>query len=417
MEQPVEKPAATSKPRRSRVVTEAMAAGRTPEEAAMAARLAAIRAGAPPAPAQLSVFTYSPHDRRWVEMRRQPRRFDTITLPAAQKAQLLDDLRAFQASRAFYEANNIPYRRGYFLYGPPGTGKTSIGMAIATEARRPIYFMPPDMPIDAINTIPHNAVVLFEDADKMITNKDAAFRQVESEPVPVNTSFPTINQEEHGLWLKAIRANEKIAKDYDDNYAGIEANFEIGGVGGTTIRESAIESTLNDMKKGYPEPRASVKTPVMDEHGNVTSYVERVPAETEAEFAERRAIYRDIIREANRLRQEHYDTVRFDQERVGQMLQIVDGALTPYGAIFVMSTNKRFDIHGALVRSGRMDVALHIDYLDEAEIESMLDRLGVPTARRPVIIKAVRVPGRAHQVTAADLQGAILDDRRAHAPA
>lgn len=356
----------------------------------------------------IKVYTYSHHDKKWKVRLRQPREFATVTLPSEQKADLLSDLHDFKQKRDWYHANNIPYRRGYFLYGPPGTGKTSIGTAIATETSRPIYFMPPDLDIDAVTSISDDAVILLEDADKMITNKDTVFRQVEPEPVPVTTSYPTINPDEHHIWLKAIRSNENIINKYQNEYMMYDANFDSNAAGGITLLDTLVEGTLTDMKAGYAEPR-----PAVTKRREVTPGVfeDRLvePEESDKDYKARRLMYKNIIKEANRLRREHYDSVRFDQERIGVLLQIVDGALTPYGAIFVMTTNKRHDIHTAMLRAGRMDKVLEIGYLNEDNAVEMLSRLGVPLSFHTELLNTIRVPGRALNITAADLQGAIID--------
>ena len=356
----------------------------------------------------IKVHTYSHHEKRWKAHVKQPRRFDTITLPAEQKADLIADLRKFEAELDWYHAKNIPYRRGYFLYGPPGTGKTSIATAIATETGRPVYFMPPDLDVDAVTTIPSNAVVLLEDADKMITNKDATFRQVEPEPIPVTTSYPTINPDEHHLWMKAIRCNETIQEQYQQEYQMYDANFDAAAAGNVTLFDSLVEGTLTDMKNGFAEPRPPTTKRREVSPGVFEDRVE-APGETAAEFAARRAMYKNIIKEANRLRREHYDTVRFDQERIGLLLQIIDGALAPYGAIFVMTTNRRHDIHTAMLRAGRMDKVYEIDYMSEENAAALMTHLGAPPAVHDALLKTIRVPGRALSITAADVQGAVIE--------
>lgn len=347
----------------------------------------------------ISIFTFSTIHNKWMERQHQARRFDTIILPAEQKSFLLNDLGKFLSGESWYLEKNIPYRRGYFLYGPAGTGKTSIAMAIATHSHRPIYYMPADLNMDAITTIPHNAVVLLEDADKAITTKDTSVRIADPEPVSLTTAYPNINPSEHNIWLKAIKNNDQVKKDFEENYCGLEANFDTANTGGVSIMESVIEGILTDMKNGFAEPKKS--------QSKIAEGVEITyqPAETEAEYHARRAMYKNIIREANRLRREYYDSVRFDQERVGTLLQIIDGALTPYGAIFVMSTNKKEDIHSTMLRDGRMDVHNEITYLTEDTLNEMLEKFNV--SNKQEIIDSIKSPGQAN-ITPAQLQGGII---------
>jgi SpoVK/Ycf46/Vps4 family AAA+-type ATPase len=354
----------------------------------------------------LQVFVYSEKEQKWTELPLQHNRdFSSIILPAEQKTKLINDLTKFVESESKYNQYNIPFRRGYFLYGPPGTGKTSIATAIATKTNRPIYLMPINITQDVIRLIPKNSVILFEDADKMITTDDTKYRENDTEPIPLNTSYPTINDSEHNIWLRAIRNNESVINQFKNDYSGLEANYDREAAGGISLMDSVVEGVLTSMKAGYAEPRKGRSSKAVD----VDVTIEYEPPETEEEFKERREMYKNIIREVNRLRQEHYDATRFDQKKINLLLQFIDGKLTPYGSIFIMTTNYHNDIHSTLLRKGRMDFKAEINYMSEESIDVMLNRFNVPEDKREFIISKVRVVGRANDVTAAELQGAIVE--------
>ena len=81
---------------------------------------------------------------------------------------LVADIAKFRASRARYRKLGVPYHRGYLLYGPPGTGKSSLVSAIADRFSMSLYAMNLTAFNDrslsnAINDVPPNSVVLFED--------------------------------------------------------------------------------------------------------------------------------------------------------------------------------------------------------------------------------------------------------------
>ena len=346
----------------------------------------------------INVYIFSDLHHKWVESKHQSRKFESIILPKTQKDQLLTDLNKFLTKESYYKKRDIPYRRGYLLHGPAGTGKTSIAIAMATLSGRPIYYMPMDLNIDAIMTIPHYAVVLLEDADKMILTDDPSMRLENPEPVSLSTAYPNINPSEHNIWLKAIRNNTDIIQCYKDNYCGLEANYDIAASGGVSLMESIIEGVLTEMKAGFAEPKKA-KTKDTD-----NGPVEYEPGETEEEYSARRSMYKNIIREANRLRREHYDNVRFDQKRIGLLLQVIDGALIPYGAIFIMSTNELNNIHSALIRKGRMDTTMEIGYLND---DTAAEMLGLFNCMDKEII--TKLKSSKSKITAADLQGALLD--------
>jgi chaperone BCS1 len=66
----------------------------------------------------------------------------------------------------------VPYHRGYLLYGPPGTGKTSLVSALAARFGMSIYVVNLTEFNDrslktAMNEVPQNSLILFEDIDAM----------------------------------------------------------------------------------------------------------------------------------------------------------------------------------------------------------------------------------------------------------
>ncbi len=101
-----------------------------------------------------------------------PRSLSSIILKPGEKKQLIQDLQRFRTTRARYRLLGVPYHRGYLFYGPPGTGKTSLVSALAAEFGMSIYAINLTELNDrtlksAINEVPENSVILFEDIDCM----------------------------------------------------------------------------------------------------------------------------------------------------------------------------------------------------------------------------------------------------------
>lgn len=125
---------------------------------------------------RLRVFSY---DRGWVMVdTRAFRSLETVFLPTAQKARLVDDVRRFVASREIYPRRGTPWRRGYLFKGPPGTGKTTLVAALAGVVGRPVYVLNPsslqgdsDL-LAAVNSIEANGVLLIEDVDAIRISED-----------------------------------------------------------------------------------------------------------------------------------------------------------------------------------------------------------------------------------------------------
>ena len=101
-----------------------------------------------------------------------PRLLDSVILKPGEKEHLILDLERFRASRPRYRRLGVPYHRGYLLYGPPGTGKTSLVSALAAHFGMSIYLVNLTEFNDktlksAMNDVPENSVLLFEDIDCM----------------------------------------------------------------------------------------------------------------------------------------------------------------------------------------------------------------------------------------------------------
>jgi chaperone BCS1 len=101
-----------------------------------------------------------------------PRALASVVLQAGEKEHLLEDVAQFRRSRARYERLGVPYHRGYLFYGPPGTGKTSLVSALAAQLGVSIYVINLAEFNDrslmrAVNQVPANSVLLFEDMDCM----------------------------------------------------------------------------------------------------------------------------------------------------------------------------------------------------------------------------------------------------------
>ena len=99
-----------------------------------------------------------------------PRLLESVILEPGEKEHLVQDVGKFKASKRRYAQLGVPYHRGYLLYGPPGTGKTSLVSALAAKFNMSIYAINLNDFNDrtlgsAINSVPPNSVLLFEDID------------------------------------------------------------------------------------------------------------------------------------------------------------------------------------------------------------------------------------------------------------
>ena len=113
------------------------------------------------------------YDEGWTYVQAySPRLLGSVILKPGEKEHLLRDLERFRGSRERYRRLGVPYHRGYLLYGPPGTGKTSLVSALGAKFGMSIYVVNLTEFNDrtlktAMNDVPENSVILFEDIDCM----------------------------------------------------------------------------------------------------------------------------------------------------------------------------------------------------------------------------------------------------------
>jgi len=134
---------------------------------------------------------------------------DSVILEPGEKEHLLQDMQQFRRSRERYERLGVPYHRGYLFYGPPGTGKTSLVSALAAHFGASIFTLNlaelnDRMLMTAVNHVPANSVLLFEDIDCMQGSRsrakaDSEGGETESAKLSANENFFHIGATLSGL--------------------------------------------------------------------------------------------------------------------------------------------------------------------------------------------------------------------------
>lgn len=119
-----------------------------------------------------AIYSYS--DKRWNKKSiNVTKSFANVFLTADTKTMLVDFLRKRQLPE-YKEINarlGVPNKTCFLFYGKPGCGKTSSVILLAKETGMPIYKIPAlsDMDntliSDMLNSIPHSAIVFFDDID------------------------------------------------------------------------------------------------------------------------------------------------------------------------------------------------------------------------------------------------------------
>ncbi|KAK7037831.1 hypothetical protein VNI00_010792 [Paramarasmius palmivorus] len=104
------------------------------------------------------------------------RSLNSLVLDPKVKQRIVDDAQNFLASKKWYNARGIPFRRGYLLHGPPGTGKTSLIHSLASDIELDIFMIPlsrrglDDAQLEKLfNSLPKKCIAVMEDIDATFT--------------------------------------------------------------------------------------------------------------------------------------------------------------------------------------------------------------------------------------------------------
>ena len=134
--------------------------------------------------------------------------FDNLVLPESLKQQIQNDFQQFFNSRPLYEQYGIPWKRGAIFIGPPGNGKTHTLKALINQLGKPCLYVRSFKA--GYGTEQENmaevfkrarmkppCIVVLEDLDSMIDNKNRAFFLNELDGFQSNTGVVVLATTNH----------------------------------------------------------------------------------------------------------------------------------------------------------------------------------------------------------------------------
>ena len=134
--------------------------------------------------------------------------FDNLVLPGSLKQQIQNDFQQFLESREVYEQYKIPWKRGAIFIGPPGNGKTHTLKALVNQLGKPCLYVRSfkserrteqenigEVFKRARMTTP--SIVVLEDLDSMIDNKNRSFFLNELDGFRANTGVIVLATTNH----------------------------------------------------------------------------------------------------------------------------------------------------------------------------------------------------------------------------
>jgi hypothetical protein len=134
--------------------------------------------------------------------------FDNLVLPDALKQEIQNDFRQFFASREMYERYRLPWKRGVLLIGPPGNGKTHAIKALVNQTKQPCFYVKSfksryDSEQDGMRSVFARArqttpcIIVLEDLDSLIDNKNRSFFLNELDGFSMNTGVVVLATTNH----------------------------------------------------------------------------------------------------------------------------------------------------------------------------------------------------------------------------
>ena len=134
--------------------------------------------------------------------------FDNLILKGELKAEIRGDVERFFAARATYERYGVPWKRGLVFIGPPGNGKTHALKALINATGKPCLYVKSfacsyQTEHDMIRAVFDRArksapcLLVFEDLDSLINDKNRAFFLNELDGFADNTGIVTVATTNH----------------------------------------------------------------------------------------------------------------------------------------------------------------------------------------------------------------------------
>ncbi|KAF3925352.1 Paraplegin [Dactylellina cionopaga] len=139
------------------------------------------------------LHTCDTYDMRWSASQTRPiRSLDSVVMTFKDKNRLLTDIAEYLSpkTKAWYQEQGLPYRRGYLFYGLPGTGKTSLTTAIAGAFNLKLFILSlgsqnlhDNYVQELFLSLPPRAIVLLEDVDSANVDRDYGYGMGQDEDI------------------------------------------------------------------------------------------------------------------------------------------------------------------------------------------------------------------------------------------
>jgi chaperone BCS1 len=305
--------------------------------------------------------------------------FETLFFP--QKHDVLNLVADLQEKKGKFQIPGFPNKLGLLLYGPPGTGKTSFVKALALHTKRHICSVPLDkvttnqelydimfervFPVQGDDGIPQvlrydQLIFLMEDIDCAtdIVKPRAEAERMQKAPTAGAVSMlsrqgTSIEQQEHNDFASITQESTKMTRTLS----------QIGGMMGSasfsrhlSATSSHTATTAESKRSGGKRQASSVSENGEDEHDDEDNDSE---SDESGVKVKSKSGPKSLFTPPDKL-------------DLAGLLNVLDGVVDSPGRIVIMTTNHPTQLDPALIRPGRINTKIKLDFMRPPEMKAML---------------------------------------------